>query len=130
MALYQDLIMDQIKNIGKPRESKSTTTQTTEPPKEGIEGLMMMLMLMQMFKDPNAMGGGLGQALSQGRTADVFAPTPTGAQMAPLLGGPQGGFQGGPDMLTQILMALLGGGGQMPGVPIGGMGTGVPGSPF
>jgi len=36
MALYQDLIMDQIKNIGKPRESKSTTTQIAEPPKEGI----------------------------------------------------------------------------------------------
>jgi len=105
--------MDQIKNIGKPRESKSTTTQIAEPPKEGIEGLMMLLMMMNMFKQPQATGpmGGVG---------DILAPTPT-SPIAQGLGGIQGQAAPSPDMLGQILMALLSGAGQ---------GTGLPGSPF
>jgi len=134
MALYQDLIMDQIKNIGKPRESKSTTTQIAEPPKEGIEGLMMLLMMMNMFKDPNAMGGlasTLGPEAVPAATSTLF---PNIQQQAPstLQSTPFGG--GGQDMLSQILMALLGGigggggGGQgFSGMPTGGQ---VPGSPF
>jgi len=116
MALYQDLIMDQIKNIGKPRDSKSTTTQTTEPPKEGIEGLMMMLMLMNMFKQPQQQIGPMGGV------GDILAPA---VNPAP---GMMGQAAPSPDMLSQILMALLGaGGGGQTGMPIGGQ---VPGSPF
>ena len=133
MALYQDLIMDQIKNIGKPRESKSTTTTTAEPPNEGMDigGLMMMLMMMNMFKDPNAAGGlasTLGPEAVPVATSTLF---PNIQQQAPstLQSTPFGG--GGQDMLSMLLMALMGGqgaGGQgFPGMPIGGQ---VPGSPF
>jgi len=136
MALYQDKIMDQIRQIGKPRESKSTTVQTAEPQNQPFDvgGLLMMLMMMNMFKDPGA-GGGLQDALGAGRTADVFAP---GVNPVPGIAGPDAlsgppSAGGGLDVLGQLLLALMGAGGgglqggQMPGLP---MGTGVPGSPF
>lgn len=115
MALYQDLIMDQIKGIGEPRETKSTTKTVAEPQNEGIDigGLMMMLMMMNMFKQPQATGpmGGVG---------DILAPGVSPA-------GIQGQQPPSPDMLGQILMALMGGGGGQAGMPIGGQ---LPGMPF
>ena len=118
MALYQDLIMDQIKNIGKPRESKSTTTQIAEPPKEGMDigGLMMMLMMMQMFKNPQQQPGGGDLALNPQLGSlfnNPYASNTQGAPSSPFqapqfsLSQPMGAG-GGNDMLSQILMALMG----------------------
>lgn len=122
MAMYQDKIMDQIKSIGKPRETKSTTKTTAEPMTEGLDigSLMMMLMMMNMFKQPPGGPGGLASTL--------------GPEMPPaarLMGGMPGQAPGalesqrfpGGNMLAEILMALMGGAG-------GGMGGGAPGLPF
>ena len=81
---------------------------------------MMLLMMMNMFKQPQQQIGPMGGV------GDILPPQSStntaGFNMA------------NPDMLSQILMALIGGagggagGGQgFPGMPIGGQ---VPGLPF
>ena len=123
MPLYQDLIMDQIKNIGKPRVSKSTTETTAEPPNQGLDigGLMMMLMMMNLFKQPPT-----GLASTLGPEAVPAAPS---TLFPNLQGSPTLGSYGTPpgmdNMLSQLLMAFLSGGiGQ--GLP----GAGIPSSPL
>jgi len=117
MALYQDKIMDQIKQIGKPRESKSTTVQTAEPQNQPFDmgGLLMMLMMMNMFKDPNAAGGGLASTLGPEMAPGARLMGNVPAQAPPtFMPQPQD------DLLSQILLSMLGQpmGGQLPGMPL------------
>ncbi len=52
MGLYANAIMKMVNQIGNPTITKSTTT--AEQPKEGLDlsGLMMMLMMNSLFKQP------------------------------------------------------------------------------
>jgi hypothetical protein len=80
-SLYADKLMDLVGRIGEPLRSTSTTTATNNEPLD-LSGIMMMLMMSNMFKKPNA---------------NTLPVANTIADLGPM--NPQGGFGG--NMLAQ-----------------------------
>lgn len=114
MALYSDIIMNQVKKMGQPLESKSETTTTQTPATEGPDfgSLMLMLMMMGAFQNPNQGGAQGAFGLSPSPVAGLEGLTgsmPQGAT-GQIGAGSMGGATADPAMIQQLLLALLTGG--------------------
>ena len=102
MPLYQDLIMKQIRNVGQDRVTKQETVLTPPEPQIDFGSLMMMLMMMGLFKNPQGGGGFNAAASAPFLAAPGINPSPPGSMMPPMppYSPPQ-------DPLAQMLMSAL-----------------------
>jgi hypothetical protein len=81
MSMYSQKLMDLVGRMGEPIRSTSTTTATANEPLD-LSGILMMLMMSNMFKKPDA---------------TTLPVANTIADLGPM--NPQGGFGG--NMLAQ-----------------------------